>query len=87
MHILASVWAFAAAHPTFASLALFFVYNQLVQAMPEPKATSSRAYRRLYRLAHAIAFNIQYALRARFPGYLPPDPPADQATAAGAGAE
>lgn len=64
-----------AQHPYLAmaaiSLILFAVFNAVVQALEKPTATSGGLYRFTYRFLHFLSFNFQYALKSKFPQYVP----------------
>lgn len=66
-----------AAHPVATVVAVllggFILLNAAVQTLDEPTEHDGKLYRKLYRFAHLVAFNFQYALRAKFPEYIPPD--------------
>ncbi len=58
-------------HPVIVAVIGFALLNAVVQAMEAPTERDGRGYRYIYRLGHLIAFNFQYALRAKFPDYVP----------------
>lgn len=53
------------------ALLIFAIFSAAVQALEKPDATSGKGYRFAYRFAHFLAFNFQYAIRAKFPQYVP----------------
>jgi hypothetical protein len=77
--LMAAARTLIAEHPYAALVALllfsFAVLNAAVQAMEPPTEKNGPGYRYLYRFAHLVAFNFKYALRAKFPDYVPADDP------------
>lgn len=65
------MWQEIIAHPLVTAIIGFAIFNAAVQAMEAPNEHSGPGYRYVYRLGHLLAFNFQYALRAKFPDYVP----------------
>ena len=54
-------------HPTQAMVAavgVYFVFSNLVGALPAPDATTGKGYQFFYSFMHGLAGNIRYALQS-----------------------
>lgn len=65
-------------HPVTSVIVAFAVFNAMVQAMEKPTEKDGRLYRYVFRLGHGLCFNFQYALKAKFPEYIPQEDKAAQ---------
>jgi hypothetical protein len=50
----------------------FAFLSAAVGAMEKPTEKDGPLYRYTYRLGHLLVFNFQYAIRTKFPEYVPP---------------
>lgn len=52
-------------------LGVYMIFNAFVAGMPAPKPTSSVAYEWTYNSLHALAFNLDKVVAAKFPQLAP----------------
>jgi hypothetical protein len=67
-----------AAHPIVSTLAGMALLNSAVGAMEKPNEKNGQLYRYIYRFGHILCFNVKFALKAKFPEYIPDQPSPDE---------